>query len=161
MNEQRRVMRALPAIAFRATATPCRNTWAGSGPMRSAPSPIQVARLARLLRGDWASGVTITDVFELLGADADSGVLMGEVDMEFDGSLRPGATYEGDGEIAAVERKHRARAGFDRVQPASRSMRRARRSPSCAVRPPGSSRAEGWRCGSRPGRRSRRTSSSR
>jgi hypothetical protein len=64
-----------------------------------------------------ASGVTITDVFELLGADADSGVLMGEVDMEFDGTLRPGATYEGDGEIAAVERKHGARAGaFDRVQ---------------------------------------------
>ena len=56
--------------------------------------------------------MTITDVFELLGADADSGVLMGEVDMEFDGSLRPGATYEGDGEIAAVERKHRARAGL-------------------------------------------------
>jgi hypothetical protein len=64
-----------------------------------------------------SSGVSITDVFGLFGADADSGVLMGEVDMEFEGALRPGATYEGAGEIAAVERKHGARAGsFDRVQ---------------------------------------------
>jgi hypothetical protein len=64
-----------------------------------------------------ASGVAIGDVFELMGADADSGVLMGEVDMEFDGTLRPGATYEGGGEIAAVERKRGARAGsFDRLQ---------------------------------------------
>jgi hypothetical protein len=64
-----------------------------------------------------SSGVAITDVFELMGADADSGVLMGEVDMEFDGTLRPGATYEGEGEIAAIERKRGARAGaFDRLQ---------------------------------------------
>ncbi len=64
-----------------------------------------------------SSGVTITDMFELFGADADSGVVFGEVDMEFAGTLRPGATYEGEGEIAAVERKRGARAGaFDRVQ---------------------------------------------
>ena len=64
-----------------------------------------------------SSGVSILDVFGLLGADADSGVLMGEVDMEFDGTLRPGATYECQGEIEAVERKRGARAGaFDRVQ---------------------------------------------
>ena len=61
-------------------------------------------------------GASILDVFALFDASADSGVLMGEVELEFNGTLVPGATYDCEARIAAVERKRGARAGaFDRV----------------------------------------------
>jgi hypothetical protein len=92
-------------------------SWLWADAIGAAPDPAVAHPSLAYFVAIRSSGVAITDVFELMDADADSGVLMGEVDMEFDGTLRPGATYEGGGEIAAVERKHGARAGsFDRVQ---------------------------------------------
>ena len=61
-------------------------------------------------------GFRIQDVFDLMDADAGSGPLLGEMELEFGAPLRPGATYELEGEIAQVERKRGRRAGvFDRV----------------------------------------------
>jgi len=61
-------------------------------------------------------GASIQDILNLLGADADSGVLFGEIELEFERPLEGGVTYEVDGEITAVERKTGRRAGtFDRV----------------------------------------------
>jgi hypothetical protein len=62
------------------------------------------------------AGVSIQDIFDLFGADADSGVMFGEQTLEFGGELRPGAEYDVSGEITDVVRKEGKRAGvFDRV----------------------------------------------
>lgn len=64
------------------------------------------------LRG---SGVSIQDIFDLMDATADSGVVFGEYQAEFRGVLRPGATYECDAEVVEVVRKSGRRAGvFDK-----------------------------------------------
>lgn len=61
-------------------------------------------------------GVSIGDVMALLDGSPDSGVMFGESDLEFHGSLRAGATYECEGAITAVERKTGKRAGaFDKL----------------------------------------------
>jgi hypothetical protein len=61
-------------------------------------------------------GVSIGEVMALLEGTADSGVMFGENELEFQGSLRAGATYECEGEITAVERKTGKRAGvFDKL----------------------------------------------
>lgn len=61
-------------------------------------------------------GVSIQDIFDLLDADTDSGVVFGETDLEFHDVVRPGATYAVDAEIADVERKSGRRAGtFDKL----------------------------------------------
>jgi hypothetical protein len=61
-------------------------------------------------------GLSIHEIFELLEADADSGVMFGEQTLEFAGELRPGADYEVSGAITEVVRKEGKRAGvFDRV----------------------------------------------
>jgi len=61
-------------------------------------------------------GVSIGELFALLGADADSGVMFGETELEFNGVLVPGDTYELEGGIVSIERKHGRRAGtFDRM----------------------------------------------
>ncbi len=61
-------------------------------------------------------GVSIGDVMALLDGSPDSGVMFGESDLEFHGTLTPGATYECEGEIIGVERKSGKRAGvFDKL----------------------------------------------
>ncbi len=61
-------------------------------------------------------GVSIQEIFDLLGASADSGVMFGENELEFAQPVRPGATYRVEAEIAAVERKAGKRAGsFDKL----------------------------------------------
>jgi hypothetical protein len=61
-------------------------------------------------------GVSIGEVMALLEGTPDSGVMFGENELEFHGSLRAGATYECEGEITAVERKTGKRAGvFDKL----------------------------------------------
>jgi hypothetical protein len=62
------------------------------------------------------AGVSIQDIFDLMDASADSGVMFGECELEYRGPLRPDATYACDGEITAVERKSGRRAGvFDKL----------------------------------------------
>jgi hypothetical protein len=59
-------------------------------------------------------GVTIQEIFDLMGADANSGAMFGECVLEYHGALTPGETYEVEGGIVAVERKQGRRAGaFD------------------------------------------------
>ena len=61
-------------------------------------------------------GVSIGEVMALLDGSPDSGVMFGENELEFHGSLRAGATYECEGEITGVERKTGKRAGvFDKL----------------------------------------------
>ena len=61
-------------------------------------------------------GVGILDVFRMFDADADSGVVMGEVQLDYDGTLTAGTTYLCEACIAGVDRKRGARAGvFDRL----------------------------------------------
>lgn len=61
-------------------------------------------------------GVSIQDIFDLMDADADSGVMFGETELEFERVLTPGATYAVEGEITGVERKSGRRAGtFDKL----------------------------------------------
>jgi len=59
-------------------------------------------------------GMSIAEMFGLMDATADSGVMYGQADYEFAGTLHPGATYDSDAEIVGVERKEGRRAGvFD------------------------------------------------
>lgn len=61
-------------------------------------------------------GASIADIMELLDADADSGVMFGELDMEFMRPLRPGTAYLVSGQVISVERKEGRKAGaFDRA----------------------------------------------
>jgi hypothetical protein len=61
-------------------------------------------------------GVSIGEVMALLDGSPDSGVMFGENELEFRGSLHTGATYECEGEITGVERKQGKRAGvFDKL----------------------------------------------
>lgn len=61
-------------------------------------------------------GLTIQEIFDLMGATADSGVMFGETRLEFGRTLVPGTTYAVEGEIADVERKSGKRAGtFDKM----------------------------------------------
>jgi hypothetical protein len=61
------------------------------------------------------AGVSIQDIFGLMDATADSGVVFGEYGVDFHGTLRPDATYECDAEVTDVERKSGRRAGvFDK-----------------------------------------------
>ncbi len=64
------------------------------------------------LRG---AGVSIQDIFDLMDATADSGVVFGEFQVDYHGVLRPGATYECEADVVEVERKSGKRAGvFDK-----------------------------------------------
>jgi hypothetical protein len=61
-------------------------------------------------------GVSIQDLFDLMDADADSGVMFGEVGLEFNDTVKPDVPYDVEGEIADVERKSGKRAGtFDKL----------------------------------------------
>lgn len=61
-------------------------------------------------------GLSIQEMFDLMGADADSGVMFGETELDFQGTLRPGATYDCDAQIVEIERKEGKRAGvFDKM----------------------------------------------
>lgn len=64
------------------------------------------------LRG---AGVSIQDIFDLMDATLDSGVVFGEFQADFNGALKPGATYNCDASVIGVERKSGRRAGvFDK-----------------------------------------------
>lgn len=61
-------------------------------------------------------GVTIQEIFDLMEATADSGVVFGETELELLRPVRPGGTYAVEGEIASVQRKSGRRAGvFDKL----------------------------------------------
>ncbi len=61
-------------------------------------------------------GLSIGELFDLMEATADSGVMFGETSLDFASTLRPGATYLCEAEIVDVERKHGRRAGtFDKM----------------------------------------------
>ena len=61
-------------------------------------------------------GISLDDLFALVGATADSGVMFGEARLELIRPLSVGAEYEVSGEIESVERKEGRRAGvFDLV----------------------------------------------
>jgi hypothetical protein len=60
------------------------------------------------------SGITFQDIFDLMGADGDSGIMVGEQRFEFARPLEVGKEYEVDGGITDVVRKEGKRAGvFD------------------------------------------------
>lgn len=60
------------------------------------------------------SGVTFDDIFDLMVASADSGVMVGEQTFRFERPLQIEKVYEVDGGIVDVERKVGRRAGtFD------------------------------------------------
>jgi acyl dehydratase len=62
------------------------------------------------------SGVTFQDIFDLAGADAESGPMFGEQTLDFSHPLQIGTEYEVEGEITGVARKHGRRAGtFDMI----------------------------------------------
>ena len=61
-------------------------------------------------------GVSIDDIFALMGATADSGVVFGETELEFERPVAPGVPYDVEAEIAGIERKSGKRAGvFDKL----------------------------------------------
>ncbi len=61
------------------------------------------------------AGVSIQDIFDLMDASADSGVVFGEYRVDYHGVLRPGVTYDCHAEVIEVERKSGRRAGvFDK-----------------------------------------------
>jgi hypothetical protein len=60
------------------------------------------------------SGVTFQDIFDLMGASGDSGIMVGEQRFEFTRPLEVGKEYEVEGGITDVVRKEGRRAGvFD------------------------------------------------
>lgn len=62
------------------------------------------------------SGVSIQDIFDLMDATADSGVVFGEYKVQINGVLRPDTAYDCDAEVISVERKRGRRAGvFDKL----------------------------------------------
>ncbi len=62
------------------------------------------------------TGVSIQDIFDLMDATAESGVMFGECELTWHRPLRPEATYQCEAEIVAVERKQGRRAGvFDKM----------------------------------------------
>jgi hypothetical protein len=61
-------------------------------------------------------GASIQAIMDLLGTASDAGVMMAGVEFELAGPIEPGATFEVEGEVTAVERKVGRRAGaFDLV----------------------------------------------
>ena len=61
-------------------------------------------------------GVSIGDVMALLEGSPDSGVMFGECELEFHGTLHAGVAYDCEAEITAIERKQGKRAGvFDKL----------------------------------------------
>jgi hypothetical protein len=60
------------------------------------------------------TGVSIQDIFDLMDAGVDDGVLFGECELIWNGEMKSGATYECTAEVVKVERKSGRRAGvFD------------------------------------------------
>jgi hypothetical protein len=61
-------------------------------------------------------GASIQDVFDLMEATVDSGVMFGETELEFSQIVRAGVPYDVTAEIVGVERKAGKRAGiFDKL----------------------------------------------
>ncbi len=91
-------------------------SWLWTDAARLPPDP-QIAHPGLIylvaIRG---SGVSIQDIFDLMDATADSGVVFGEYQVQVNGTLRPNATYDCDAEVISVERKSGRRAGvFDKL----------------------------------------------
>jgi hypothetical protein len=61
-------------------------------------------------------GASVQDIFDLMGATAESGPMFGEASFEFSRPLRPDTVYDVAGEVTDVVRKEGRRAGvFDRL----------------------------------------------
>ncbi len=88
--------------------------WLWADCAMSEPDPAHAHPSLAYLGAMQGCGVTIQEVFDLMDADAESGVMFGQVSIDYDGVLVPGDVYEVDGGIISVERKHGRRAGtFD------------------------------------------------
>ncbi len=90
--------------------------WLWADAIGAMPDPLLAHPGIAYMVGLHGGGASIQDVFDLLEADQDSGVLFGEIDLRFHRPLLPGASYAVTGQIDAVERKRGRKAGvFDRV----------------------------------------------
>jgi hypothetical protein len=96
---------------------PAHEAWLWADAVAATPRPDVVHPGMAYLVGLHGGGASISDIMALLDADQDSGVLFGELELEFQAPLRPEVDYLIDGEIVAVDRKQGRRAGtFDRVR---------------------------------------------
>ena len=95
---------------------PAHEAWLWADAVGGSPrSEVAHPALAYMI-GLHGGGASIQDIFDLLGADADSGVLFGGIELDLAAPIRPGADYRVEGEILNVERKLGKRTGaFDRV----------------------------------------------
>jgi hypothetical protein len=60
-------------------------------------------------------GAGIQEIFDLMDAAPDSGVMFGECDLEYTGVILPGTTYDCEAQVIDIQRKHGRRVGtFDR-----------------------------------------------
>jgi hypothetical protein len=88
--------------------------WLWADCVLSEPDPDTAHPSLSYQAGMKGSGLTIQEVFDLMDADADSGVMFGEVVMDYFGTLVPGDTYVVEGAVTDVTRKSGRRAGtFD------------------------------------------------
>jgi hypothetical protein len=97
----------------RFTLTP-HMAWLWADCVLSIPDPEQAHPSLSYQAAMRGSGLTIQEVFELMDATSDSGVMFGEVVLDYFGTLVPGDTYVLEGVITDVTRKTGRRAGtFD------------------------------------------------
>ena len=83
--------------------------------MGATPEPEAAHPSVAYLVAMQGTGMTVGEIIELLDATPEDGPLLGENEIELTGVLRPGGTYDCEGEVMAIERKRGARAGvFDR-----------------------------------------------
>lgn len=89
-------------------------SWLWTDAVTAAPDPAAAHPGIAYMVALHGGRASIQDIMDLLGTAADAGVQFGEVAFEFDGVLSPGATYQVDGEVLAVQRKAGRRTGpFD------------------------------------------------
>jgi len=75
--------------------------------------PHPIAAHVAALRG---MGVSLAELFELLGAAPEDGPMLGEIDIEYAAPMAEGVAYDVEARIARVERKQGGRIGpFDQV----------------------------------------------
>jgi hypothetical protein len=91
-------------------------SWLWTDAAQLAPDPQRAHPGLIYLVAIQGSGVSIQDIFDLMDATADSGVMFGEYKVEIHGTLRPDTTYDCTAEVISVERKSGRRAGvFDKL----------------------------------------------
>jgi len=88
--------------------------WLWADAVQAAPRDPHAHPEMAYMIGLHGGGASIADIMALLGADADSGVMFGELGFEFDGPILPDQTYDVRGRVLSVDRKEGRKAGvFD------------------------------------------------